>query len=402
MKANRLVKLVVTVLLLASLCVGGLAGPVPVQAADPPKDWDIQGGHFFSQTGKGQNSGFSITDDNGVAFWSEFQRLGGVNGAGYPVSRRFEWNGFTCQAMQKIVFQWRPDARQVSFVNVFDLAHEQGKDAWLKTVRQTPEPKQWQEAGLPWDQVVKGRLAVMDNFPAIEQAYLGVGGDPVTMNGLPTTDVVDMGNNYVLRAQRVVIQQWKEDVPWAKKGQVTFGLGGAIAVEAGLLPVATAGDAELVYQDKERHFQALHPYNWTYTANKAEGWTGGFFASYVEEGLYRPGLAFDTGTDEVTYSPEQIASIWSSDAYKKEFGSEISVDNLAIGNATVVRFGERVIVKQGYSGTGRESGLKLRAMRYSFYVDKNYYYFCGVAPESSWSRNEGIFDWIASSLQPLP
>jgi hypothetical protein len=33
-----------------------------------------------------------------------------------------------------------------------------------------------------------------------------------------------------------VFQEWKEDVPWAKAGQVTVALGGDIAKEAGILP----------------------------------------------------------------------------------------------------------------------------------------------------------------------
>ena len=39
-----------------------------------------------------------------------------------------------------------------------------------------------------------------------------------------------------MRAQRVVFQEWKEDVPWARRGEVTVALGGDIAKEAGILP----------------------------------------------------------------------------------------------------------------------------------------------------------------------
>ena len=80
------------------------------------------------------------------------------------------------------------------------------------------------------------RLALLDQSPGIRAAYYGVAGDPIVMNGLPTSPVTDMGNHYALRAQRVVFQQWKEAVPWAAAGQVTMALGGSIAGEAGLLP----------------------------------------------------------------------------------------------------------------------------------------------------------------------
>jgi N-acetylmuramoyl-L-alanine amidase len=61
-------------------------------------------------------------------------------------------------------------------------------------------------------------------------------GDPIQVNGLPQSDVVDMGDAFVVRCQRVVLQQWKVDKPWAKAGEVTVALGGDIAKEAGILP----------------------------------------------------------------------------------------------------------------------------------------------------------------------
>src|SRR5438132_9533992 len=66
--------------------------------------------------------------------------------------------------------------------------------------------------------------------------YSAALGDAITANGLPTSIVTDVGNHYSMRAQRVVFQQWKEDVPWAKKGDVTVALGGDIFKEVGLIP----------------------------------------------------------------------------------------------------------------------------------------------------------------------
>ena len=39
-----------------------------------------------------------------------------------------------------------------------------------------------------------------------------------------------MGNHYAIRTQKTVFQQWKEDVPWAKAGEVTLANGGDIAM----------------------------------------------------------------------------------------------------------------------------------------------------------------------------
>src|SRR5205823_3654359 len=60
----------------------------------------------------------------------------------------------------------------------------------------------------------------------------------VLQYGLPTSQVTDMGNHYAIRLQRAVIQEWKQDVPWAKAGQATVANGGDIGKEAGLWPAA--------------------------------------------------------------------------------------------------------------------------------------------------------------------
>ncbi|MCL5957967.1 MAG: M1 family metallopeptidase [Chloroflexi bacterium] len=202
-------------------------------------DYDIPQGHFFTQANGeplGQSKkGFSVVDDGSAAFWTEYRRLGGVDGVGYPISRRFLWNGFVSQAMQKGVFQWRPEAGRAYFVNVFDEMSRRGMDDWLKAFRQTPSSVDWSsDGGRAWPEVVRSHQALLEANPAIKAAYFGVN-DPVNLFGLPVA-YADMGNNVTLRAQRAVIQQWKEDVPWAKAGQVTVANGGDIAKEAGLLP----------------------------------------------------------------------------------------------------------------------------------------------------------------------
>ena len=214
-----------------------LAMPSGPRATAAPQDWDVPGGHFFTQTGGGTGYGYAVTDDDGVRFWSEFRRLGGVPALGYPVSQRLEWDGFTAQVFQRAVFQWRPEVGQVNLVNVFDRLHELGQDGYLQAVRQTPPPKEWSdEEGLPWDEVVRRRVAVLDAWPALRAKYYSAVGDPVQTYGLPTSDVVDEGNHYAVRAQRSVLQQWKEDVPWARAGEVTVALGGDILKELGVLP----------------------------------------------------------------------------------------------------------------------------------------------------------------------
>src|SRR6185437_185321 len=78
------------------------AGSYVLRSNRPPAlatDYDIASGHFFTQTNgrKDSRSGFAVTDADGVPFWSAFQALGGVDVLGYPVTRRFELDGFTVQ-----------------------------------------------------------------------------------------------------------------------------------------------------------------------------------------------------------------------------------------------------------------------------------------------------------------
>jgi hypothetical protein len=227
----RLAQRILFLGLLAALVLGLL--PTAAFAAD---DYDVAGGHFFTQTGGGSGKGYTVTDDGTAKFWSEFQRLGGVAAVGYPASRRFSWDGFTVQVFQRVIFQWHADSQSVAYVNVFDRLSDLGKDDWLLSVKQTPKRIQLDEQGKTWDQVVAGRRALLDAAPAIKAKYYAVVGDPIQANGLPTSAVTDMGNNYSLRAQRVVFQLWKQDVPWAKAGTVTVALGGDIAKAAGILP----------------------------------------------------------------------------------------------------------------------------------------------------------------------
>jgi plastocyanin len=202
-----------------------MTGVIDVRAAQAPAPAPAPaaGEQHFPETG------FSVSDADGVMFLSEFRRFGGVQAVGYPASKRFQWDGFTVQVFQRVIFQWRPDVRQAYFVNVFDRLNELGKDDWLLAAKQTPKHD-------PTLGDLNARLALLDQRPAIKAKFYGVVGDALQANGAPTSRVQDMGNHYALRAQRVVFQEWKEDVPWARRGEVTVALGGDIAKEAGILP----------------------------------------------------------------------------------------------------------------------------------------------------------------------
>lgn len=204
------------------------------------REYEIVNGYYFSQTGGSRDAehGYSITDEDGVLLWSEFQRLGGVDVLGYPVTQRFFWDGFVVQATQKVVLQWRPEARRAIFVNLLDELTRAGKDDWLLTYRQIPKPVAFEgEASLPFGQVVQNRLKLLEAHPALRTAYLAAP-DPLEANGLPVAPVTDMGPAYVLRTQRKAFQLWKEATPFAARGDVTVVNGGDLGKEGEIYPSA--------------------------------------------------------------------------------------------------------------------------------------------------------------------
>ena len=190
----------------------------------------------FSETG------YRVCDDQNARFLSAFSTHG-LQNVGYPVSQRFKRDGFITQAFQKAIFQWRPDSQRVAFVNIFDELHDRGFDTRLLEARQTPQqlPAGW-DGNVGFDLVVQKRQALLTRV-ALYNTYFGVS-DPMTFFGLPTSLVQDMGNHYAIRLQRAVLQEWKQDVPWARAGEVTIANGGDIAKELGHLPAfaLNAGD----------------------------------------------------------------------------------------------------------------------------------------------------------------
>ncbi|HEX2987766.1 MAG TPA: hypothetical protein VHS06_06295 [Chloroflexota bacterium] len=229
--------LLICLALAAVLLLGTSASAEMLSPGD--LDYDIPNGHFFTQTNGRplgtDSTGYAVTNDDGVPFWDAFQRYGGKDVLGYPVTKRFMYDGFVTQAMQKVVFQWRPDVKQVWFLNTFDALQDKGKNDWLLVYRQTPKPFDTSpDNGLSWDQVVARHLALLDQNQPIKDRYFS---DPQYIDhfGLPVS-TADMGNSFVIRAQRATFQYWKEDVPWAKAGDVSVANGGDLAKEAGLWP----------------------------------------------------------------------------------------------------------------------------------------------------------------------
>jgi hypothetical protein len=205
-------------------------------APGSPPDFPVANGHFFTQTNGfiGNSSvGFAVTNADGIPFWDTWQQYG-LDEIGYPLTDRYVWAGYITQIFQKAVFQWRPDLGAVGFINVYDVLHNYNDDDFLFAERLTPHQLDPSfDDGKPWEEIVQSRLELLNANPAIKARYDAVA-DPLQLYGLPTSQVEDMGNAYVLRAQRAVFQQWKTDVPWAKAGDVTIANGGEIGRQLGI------------------------------------------------------------------------------------------------------------------------------------------------------------------------
>jgi len=72
-------------------------------------------------------------------------------------------------------------------VNVFDDLNQQGADAWLNSMRQTPPSQDTNaDVGLTFEQVVARHIGLLDAYPPLHDFYLAQPG-AVAQYGLPAT-----------------------------------------------------------------------------------------------------------------------------------------------------------------------------------------------------------------------
>ena len=208
--------------------------PQPTAPATCAPDFAVPNGWFFTQTG-GNGVGFAVWDDAEARFWTAFQDLGGIPVVGYPLSQRFQQHGFTVQAFQKMVLQWDSGANRANAANTLDNLHHAGFDPWLQSFRQVPPHQALAaDAGQPFEVIAANHLALLDANPDIRAEFLAAPNWLIRF-GLPIA-YQDFGAVRVVRAQRVVLQQWATDTPWARAGEVIFANSGDMAREAGLFP----------------------------------------------------------------------------------------------------------------------------------------------------------------------
>jgi hypothetical protein len=223
------------------------SGPQPGQFAllitptpAVPSDWDVSDGHVYLQSngfGGAGKLGFSVADDSDVPFWSEFQRLGGVDRLGYPISNRFSYHGLVTQAFQQGVLQWQPNLGQAVQLNILDDLDLAGRNAWLNAVRQIPRPSLLaiDDQGLDAAGIVSRHMALLDRYPALRDFYTAQD-EALDRFGLPM-GVYDFGSMVSVRLQRGTLQLLAIDSPFGAAGTIVIGSPGDMAKETGLWPL---------------------------------------------------------------------------------------------------------------------------------------------------------------------
>ncbi|MGI8916869.1 MAG: N-acetylmuramoyl-L-alanine amidase [Chloroflexota bacterium] len=211
-------------------------------------DAPLPHGHFYTEAGGGTGFGFPIVDATGGDFWSSFQALGGTDALGYPASMPYQSGGFTYQAVQGALLQWRPDLNRAVLANTFEQFSNAGLDSVLLQQRQIPLPVADDGSGGNYQQAVTIRLTWLTD-PGIAQRFYANPNpgsvktwsrdDAIQLYGLPMSQPEAFGPFVSQRFQRITFQRWTEQVAgMPPPGTVDRVLGGDLAKEEGLVPLA--------------------------------------------------------------------------------------------------------------------------------------------------------------------
>ncbi len=190
---------------------------------------------------------YEVTNEDGIRFADEYERLGGVDTLGHPASYRFTLgDGFTYQVTQRALLQWRPEANAAYLGNIFQMLEQAGLDEWLLREKGIPLPIKDDGAGGDWNKAKEARLSWLTN-EQIKAKYLAnpnpdaISGWSVNRSielyGLPMSKPERFGPFISQRFQRVAFQFWVEEVPGSPAPGTVIGvLAGDLLKEAGLVP----------------------------------------------------------------------------------------------------------------------------------------------------------------------
>ncbi len=191
---------------------------------------------------------YTLTNEGGIRFADEYQRLGGVDTLGYPASYRFQLpDGFTYQLSQGALLQWRPERDGVMLANTFEMLEKAGLDNWLYSFKGIPRPIKDDGSGGDWNKAKDIRLSWLTH-EAITARYLANPNPEaipawnvdrsIELYGLPMSYPERFGPFITQRFQRIAFQLWLDEVPgMPPPGAVVRVLAGDLMKEAGLIPL---------------------------------------------------------------------------------------------------------------------------------------------------------------------
>ncbi len=190
---------------------------------------------------------YEVTNEDGIRFADEYERLGGVDTLGHPASYRFTLgDGFTYQVTQRALLQWRPEANAAYLGNIFQMLEQAGLDDWLLREKGIPLPIKDDGAGGDWNKAKEARLSWLTN-EQIKAKYLAnpnpdaISGwnvnRSIELYGLPMSRPERFGPFISQRFQRVAFQFWVEEIPGSPAPGTVIGvLAGDLLKQAGLAP----------------------------------------------------------------------------------------------------------------------------------------------------------------------
>ena len=190
---------------------------------------------------------YEVTNDGGILFADEYERLGGVDTLGHPASYRFTLgDGFTYQVTQRALLQWRPEANSAYLGNIFQMLEHAGLDDWLLREKAVPLPIKDDGAGGDWNKAKEARLSWLTN-EQIKAKYLAnpnpgaIAGWSVNRSielyGLPMSRPERHGPFISQRFQRVAFQLWVDEIAGSPAPGTVIGvLAGDLLKQGGLVP----------------------------------------------------------------------------------------------------------------------------------------------------------------------
>ena len=204
-------------------------------------------GHSLEHDSSSVIFDYEVTNDYGIRFADEYERLGGVHTLGYPASYRYRLDdGFVYQVTQGALLQWRPEVKSAYLANTFEMLEHAGFDQWLLDTKGIPLPIKDDGSDGDWSIAKEIRLAWLTN-DQIKARFLANPNPEVIASwsenraielyGLPMSYPEKHGPFISQRFQRVALQLWVEEVAGMPAvGTVVRVLGGDLLKEACLIP----------------------------------------------------------------------------------------------------------------------------------------------------------------------